>query len=258
MEDHRFTIEEQPPRSQFESSLFFKYIQPCIAEMFGTILIVYIDICLGKYSAFVHGYLIFALIAATSSVSGGCFNPVVTLALTIFRGIQPVLALLFIISQILGGIIGAALARAAMSSKDYKENLGGVRTLGGVRALDPYSTLHPYRTQGTDINPGQGILAEALATSILVLVVLMVLLDERNKSKLAPLAIGLSVVGGIAANLQITGGSMNPVRSFGAAVVKNSWKHHYVYWVGPFLGGMLSTLMYGFVLASPNQLWLVC
>ena len=50
---------------------------------------------------------------------------------------------------------------------------------------------------------------------------------------------------------------MNPVRSFGAAVVKNYWKHHYVYWVGPFLGGMLSTLMYGLVLASPNQLWLV-
>ena len=80
-----------------------------------------------------------------------------------------------------------------MSSKDYKENFGGVRTLGGVRALET------YRTQGIDISPGQGILAEALATSILVLVVLMVLLDERNKSKLAPLAIGLSVVGGISA-----------------------------------------------------------
>ncbi|XP_046851395.1 aquaporin-8-like [Xenia sp. Carnegie-2017] len=238
-EDHRFTIEEQPPRSQFESSLFFKYIRPCIAEMFGTILIVFTDICLGWSNALAHGYLIFALIAATSSVSGGCFNPVVTLALTIFRGIQPVLAPLLVLSQILGGIIGAALARAGMSSENYKMNFGGVRILGA------------------NINPGQGILAEALATSILVLVVLMVLLDERNKSKLAPLAIGLSVVGGILTNHSITGGSMNPVRSFGAAVVKNYWKHHYVYWVGPFLGGMLSTLMYGFVLASPNQLWLV-
>ncbi len=50
---------------------------------------------------------------------------------------------------------------------------------------------------GTDVDPGQGILAEAIATSILVLAVLMVAFDENNKSVLGPLAIGLAVAGGI-------------------------------------------------------------
>ena len=68
-----------------------------------------------------------------------------------------------------------------MSSKQYTKTFGGVHMLG------------------TDINPGQGILAEALATSLLVFVVLMVAFDERNKSEFAPLAIGFTVTGGILA-----------------------------------------------------------
>ena len=56
---------------------------------------------------------------------------------------------------------------------------------GGVHMLD------------SDVGPGEGILAEAVATSILVLAVLMVAFDDNNKSVLAPLAIGLAVGGGI-------------------------------------------------------------
>ena len=66
---------------------------------------------------------------------------------------------------------------------------------------------------------------------------------------------------------------MNPARSFASTVVRcssknlfldvlgataerSSWKYHYVYWVGPILGSLFSTLMYGLFLASPNRLWL--
>ena len=50
---------------------------------------------------------------------------------------------------------------------------------------------------GANVGPGEAILAEAVATSILVLAVLMVAFDDNNKSVLAPLAIGLAVGGGI-------------------------------------------------------------
>ncbi|XP_046851398.1 LOW QUALITY PROTEIN: aquaporin-8-like [Xenia sp. Carnegie-2017] len=239
-EDNRFNIEEQPSKLRVYSTLFFKYIRPCVAELFGTTIFVFADLGGMNYissTAFTHGLILFVLIAGTATVSGGHFNPAVTLALTIVRGLQPVLAPLYILSQLLGGIIGAGLARAAMSSKQYAKPLVVCTCL-------------------ELISPGQGILAEALATSLLVFVVLMVAFDERNKSKFAPLAIGFTVTGGILAIGVISGGSMNPARSFGPAVVKNYWKHHYVYWVGPFLGSILSTLMYGFVFATPNQLWL--
>ena len=49
---------------------------------------------------------------------------------------------------------------------------------------------------------------------------------------------------------------MNPARSFGPAVMRNSWEDHYVYWVGPIAGSLFSTIMYGLFLASPNRLWL--
>ncbi|XP_028393977.1 aquaporin-8-like isoform X2 [Dendronephthya gigantea] len=222
------------------SAVFSKFIRPCMAEFIGTMTFVFIDVCSvdGHYAGFTHGFILFVNVAATATVSGGHLNPAVTLGLTIVRGLPLILAPFYVLAQLLGGIIGAALARAAMSSSDYHNVTGGIHQLG------------------ENIDPGQGILAEAVATSILVLAVLMVAFDENNKSVLAPLAIGLSVAGGIFAIGNISGASMNPARSFGPALVRNSWKNHYVYWVGPIIGSLFSTLMYGLFLASPNKLWL--
>ena len=48
----------------------------------------------------------------------------------------------------------------------------------------------------------------------------------------------------------ITGGSLNPARSFGPAVIASKWKDHYVYWVGPLLGAVLAGLFYRLFLSS--------
>ncbi|XP_028393976.1 aquaporin-8-like isoform X1 [Dendronephthya gigantea] len=227
---------------------YFKYfIQPLMAELIGVMFFVFVGVtCLSPIAteagqivaALAHGFILFVMVAITATASGGHLNPAVTLGLTIVRGLPLILAPFYVLAQLLGGIIGAALARAAMSSSDYHNVTGGIHQLG------------------ENIDPGQGILAEAVATSILVLAVLMVAFDENNKSVLAPLAIGLSVAGGIFAIGNISGASMNPARSFGPALVRNSWKNHYVYWVGPIIGSLFSTLMYGLFLASPNKLWL--
>jgi glycerol uptake facilitator-like aquaporin len=70
-----------------------------------------------------------------------------------------------------------------MPSKMYDDVTGGVHML--------------YENDKFSVSPGEGILAEAVATSILVLAVLMVAFDENNKTVLGPLAIGLAVGGGI-------------------------------------------------------------
>merc|ERR1711928_295370 len=59
-----------------------------------------------------------------------------------------------------------------------------------------------------------------------------------------PLAIGLTVALGILVTGNSTGGSMNPARSFGPAVVNNQWGAHWVYWAGPIVGGVVAALLY--------------
>lgn len=52
----------------------------------------------------------------------------------------------------------------------------------------------------------------------------------------------------------VSGGSLNPARSFGPAVIGSYWSDHYVYWVGPLFGAILASAIYRIVLAAPDRL----
>ena len=64
--------------------------------------------------------------------------------------------------------------------------------------------------------------------------------DDGFSAGLAPLYIGFSVWVIHIAGIPIDGTSVNPARSFGAAVVANQWSDHWVFWVGPILGGLFA------------------
>lgn len=96
---------------------------------------------------------------------------------------------------------------------------------------------------GSGLTDAQCILLEAIMTSFLVFVVHGTGVDERGR-RVAGLAIGSTVTLDILFGGPLTGAAMNPARVFGPAVAANFWKAHYVYWVGPLLGGAAAGFIY--------------
>ncbi|XP_062574402.1 aquaporin-8-like [Saccostrea cucullata] len=225
-------------------SFYDRVVRPSLAEFFGTIVFVFVG-CMAVQTqvvapiAIAHGLTIVVLIAGLGKISGGHFNPVVTLGVTLSGGMHWVASIFYVLAQLLGGMFWC-IFQAVLPETVYKEITGGAHTLGsGVYA-------------------GWAVLAEGILTFLLVFTVLLTAVDE-NKTKLAPLAIGFSVVVDIIAGAKTTGASMNPARSFGPAVAYskygdvNVWEHHYVYWFGPICGAGVAALLYKMLFATGNR-----
>ncbi|CAB1338277.1 unnamed protein product, partial [Coregonus sp. 'balchen'] len=87
---------------------------------------------------------------------------------------------------------------------------------------------------------GSATVAEMVMTLFLSLVVCMGAVNGRTRTPLAPLCIGLTVTACILAGGSVSGGCMNPARAFGPAVVANYWEYHWIYWVGPVAGALIT------------------
>ena len=175
--------------------------------------------------ALAHGLILALLVSATMSISGGHLNPAVTTGFLVTRRIDPMMAVIHWIAQFLGAIIAAYMLKALMPSAVAQATL-----LGGQRISADTTLL-------------QAIGLEAIATFFLVFVVFGTAVDKRGP-KLGGMAIGLTIAADILAIGPLTGGSMNPARSFGPAVVTHVFEGQTAYWVGPLLGGIVAALLY--------------
>jgi aquaporin TIP len=177
--------------------------------------------------ALAHGLAIATMVSAVGHVSGGHFNPAVTVAAWVTRRIGTGTAAAYIVAQLAGATIGAL----------------------AVRGLTPGQLWEPVNL-GTPlvapvISNWQAIALEAVLTFFLVWVVFATALDPEGAfGKIAGLAIGLVITMDILAAGPFTGAAMNPARSFGPAVVGGEFAGIWVYVLGPVIGGTVAALLY--------------
>ena len=97
-----------------------------------------------------------------------------------------------------------------------------------------------------NLNGMQGILVEAILTFFLVFVIYGTAVDQRSRgAAVAGIAIGATITLDILFGGPLTGAAMNPARAFGPALASWYWHDHYVYWIGPLIGGAAGGYVYG-------------
>jgi aquaporin NIP len=167
------------------------------------------------------GFGLAAMIFAFGHISGGHYNPAVTAGLAAARRFPATEVLPYWAAQIIGGIAAAATIRGIFSA--------------GV--------LHATLTlPGHGITTGRALGLEAIFTALFVLVVATVAADGRApwNGVFAPFAIGLFIFTAASTCGPLSGGSFNPARSLGPAIVDGSWTDQWIYIVGPLAGGLVA------------------
>jgi glycerol uptake facilitator protein len=187
------------------------------------------------------GLALFAGISIVGKISGGHYNPAVTVGLATVGRFEWADVPGYVIGQVVGAIVGALAILIVYGQL-------GARIAGlGAPALSPR------------INMGQGLVIEGLGTAVLVLAVMGTAVDTRAGAGWAPLAIGLTLAAIILCIGAATGGSVNPARAFGPDVVaaffgyQVNWVAFVVaYLIGPLLGGIVGAFIYIGVAALPR------
>ncbi|KAM9349148.1 aquaporin-4-like [Symphorus nematophorus] len=174
------------------------------------------------------GLSIATMVQCFGHISGGHINPAVTAAMVVTRKLSLAKAVFYVVAQCLGAITGAGIL--------YLVTPAALRGSLGVTTVN------------TNISVGHGLLVELLITFELVFTVFATCDPKRTDlGGSAGLAIGFAVVIGHLFAIPYTGASMNPARSFGPAMVTLNFESHWVYWVGPVLGGILAAGLYEYL-----------
>jgi MIP family channel proteins len=181
--------------------------------------------------AFAHGLTVMAFAFAYGPVSGGHFNPSVTIGVLAAGAMRTGEAIGYIVVQLLGGVVGALLLRTV---------LGGAETGLGMPAL-----AHDLALGATSltITPAAGFMIEAVLAFFLVTVVLSTAVAGRA-GNLAPLAIGMTLTLNIIMGGALTGAAFNPARALGPMVATGNFSDAWLYLTAPIVGAIVAALLH--------------
>lgn len=208
-------------------------MQKYLAEFFGTFMLVFLGTGAVTVAAgntltigLAFGLAITVSAYAFGGISGGHFNPAVTTAMLMNRRINGRDALGYVIAQVLGATVASAFMKLFVSGLGLATNQLG-------------------QTDFPKISTGLAFLVEVLVTFLFLLVILNVTSDRHGNGDFAGLTIGVTLVFLIIVALNLTGGSLNPARSFGPAIFAggSALSHLWLYILAPEVGAILAALV---------------
>jgi aquaporin TIP len=216
-----------------------------VAEFIGTFTLIFIGggagIAVGIYSptggnlvavALANGLAIGIMVSNLGHISGGHFNPAITLGFLTTRRITASLAGVYWASQLLGAVAAAFILRSLTSRHAVRK--------GAIPI--------PHTTDG------KAFVFELILTFFLVWAVWATAVDARGAFKaIAGLAIGLTITIDVLMGGRFTGAAMNPARAFGPELAGKLWTGWWVYWIGPIVGAILASGLYEFLYLNPEK-----
>jgi MIP family channel proteins len=193
----------------------------------------------------VHAFVLFLIVATIGSISGAHVNPAVTLALTALRKLRPNDAVVYILLQLSGAVAGALTTKFILSDQIAA---GGAAAppgqLGGATSAEVGTpSINDVLLGGT----AQGAVLEGIGAFILVWAIIAVAVNPRAARDWAPLVIGATLGFIVMIGGPLTGGSFNPARWFGPALVSGDWDDAWLYIIGPLVGGVLGAISYWYL-----------
>ncbi|HJJ53130.1 MAG TPA: aquaporin, partial [Methanocorpusculum sp.] len=168
-------------------------------------------------------------------------NPAVSVALCAIRKFPVKDMICYVVAQCIGAFVGAALLFLIIGPASL--------SVGGLGATAPFPGIALW----------QALLAEIIGTFVLMLVIMGVAVDRKAPAGFAGIAIGAAVTAVILAIGNISGGSINPARTFGpdlmGLIISGSdalWTTFPIYVIGPIIGAVLAAFFYVFVAGRPE------
>jgi len=208
-----------------------------VAEFIGTFTLIFIGGGAGIVSGsdivavgLANGLAIGIMVSNLGHISGGHFNPAITLGFVATRRITTRLAVVYWIVQFGGAVVAAAILRGFFSHTQF---------LGAV----PHAA---------SFGAGKGFVVELILTFFLVWAVFATAVDPGGAFKaIAGLAIGLTITIDVFMGGPLTGAAMNPARAFGPELIGNFWGEGWIYYLGPAIGGLIAALGYEYLYLRP-------
>lgn len=192
--------------------------------------------------ALAFGLTVLTMVYAVGHISGGHFNPAVSVGLAFGKRLPWADLIPYIVAQVLGGLLASTVLYTIASGKEGFSLSGGFASNGyGLHSPGGYSLLACF-------------VAEAVLTFIFVFVIHGAT-DKRSPVALAGVAIGLTLTLIHLISIPITNTSVNPARSTAPAIFVGGWALHqlWLFWVAPILGAMVAGLVYRMVFEESNS-----